>query len=108
MRSREEIVREVEDRNQFRREAGLPLLDVDGEVRHIQKYETKAELEEAYWNWYRNHPMKEKVKEETLAMIRQRENNPNWRPWGFFSGMTLMGEIHERMRALWTKEKGAR
>jgi hypothetical protein len=48
MRSREEIVREVEDRNQFRREAGLPLLDVDGEVRHIQKYETKAELEEAY------------------------------------------------------------
>jgi hypothetical protein len=52
-RSREELVKEVEERNKARCAAQLPLLNVETEV----KKSHQAERNEAYWNWYYNHPL---------------------------------------------------
>jgi hypothetical protein len=101
MRSREELVREVEARIQARIEAQLPLVSVEDEVKKIHK----AECDAAYRHWYCSHPMLPKFREEVLAKERDIRNDPTWRPWGFFSGMHYEGEVETKMCPLWKKER---
>jgi hypothetical protein len=101
MRSREELVREVESRNQARIDAHLPTLSIEAEVKKIHE----AECDSAYRHWYLSHPMLPKFRGEVLAKERNIRNDPTWRPWGFFSGMHYEGEVEKKMRPLWKKER---
>jgi hypothetical protein len=61
MKSREELIRGVETRNQIRAEAGLPLVAVEVEMEKIHQ----AELQVAYRHWYSTDALP-KIKDELL------------------------------------------
>ena len=52
MGTKEELIREIEDRNKARAEAGLPLVSVSQEIEKI----SKAELWRDYCDWYKTSP----------------------------------------------------
>ena len=82
MRSREEITREVESRNEFRAEVGLPLVSVPKEVEKIHK----GELWQDFRDWCETYPLRAQVAEEVLQTIRKEIGDPTWVPRGVLSG----------------------
>ena len=82
MRAKEELIREVEDRNKFRAEVGLPLVSVPKEVEKIHK----GELWQDFRDWCETYPLRAQVAEEVLQTIRKEIGDPTWVPRGVLSG----------------------
>jgi len=96
LRFKEELIREVEDRNKFRAEVGLRSVSVPKEVEKIHK----AELWQDFCDWCETYPMRAEVAEEVLQTIRKELGNPAWVPRGVLSGGGLGygHRVQERMR----------
>ena len=99
MRSRGEITREVESRNEFRAEVGLPLVSVPKEVEKIHK----GELWQDFRDWCETYPLRAQVAEEVLQTIRKEIGDPTWVPRGVLSGggWGYGHRVQERMRQIW-------
>jgi hypothetical protein len=98
MKSREELIREVESRNQFRAEVGLPLVSVEAEIEKLHRWEVR----EAYCRWYNTHPLRPKIEEEMLEVERKNRNDRNWLPRTYLNGgMTFSIRVEKRMRSLY-------
>ena len=68
MRTKEELINEIGDRNKVRAEAGLPLVSVPKELERI----SKAELWQDFCDWYKANPiLRAKVAEEVLQTFRK-------------------------------------
>ena len=102
MRNREEITREVESRNGFRAEVGLPSVSVPKEVEKIYK----AELYQDFCDWCRTCPMRAKVAEEVLQAFRKARSNPTWVPRGYLNGGgSYSHRVQQRMYQIWREER---
>jgi hypothetical protein len=103
MRNHEEITREVESRNDFRAEVGLPLVSVPNEVEKIYK----AELWQDFLDWCKTYPLRDKIAEEVLQAARKERGDPAWVPRGVLSGGGLGygHRVQERMRQIWREER---
>ena len=106
MRTKEELIREIEDRNKARAEAGLPLVSVPKEVERIYEWE----LEQEYWQDFRvwceaHQDLCKKIAEEVLQAFRKERGNPTWLPRGLLNGAWAYGsEVRERLQKIWKKE----
>jgi hypothetical protein len=101
MRSREELVREAESRNQARIEARLPLLSVEAEVRKAHK----AERDAAYRNWFKTHPFLQQFFAEALAKERERRNVTDWCPTLLNGSADIDRYVDKKMRPPWEEER---
>lgn len=81
MRTKAELVEEVEDRNKLRAEVGFPLVSLPEEVKKLEEAEREAEYDRKYQAWYtQNAALISRIKEEVLASESQRRGIPNWKP----------------------------
>ena len=64
MRTKEELINEIGDRNNVRAEAGLLLVSVSKEVEKI----SKAELWRDYCVWYTTSPLRAKLASVSLRL----------------------------------------
>jgi hypothetical protein len=99
MRAIQDIRKEVEERNKWRSDVGLPLLDVENEVKKMVKYEQSQD----YYTWVADHPeLHERVRAEILAKERESRNDPEWLPRGLLNGGMAYGrQVDDRMRELY-------
>jgi hypothetical protein len=99
IRTKEELIKEVEARNKLRGEAGLPLVSVPKEVEKI----SKAELYRDFCDWCEaNQDLRDKIAEEVLATFCEERGDPTWVPRGLLNGAGAYGsQIQERMRQIW-------
>ena len=102
MRSREELTREVESRNEFRAEVGLPLVSVPKEVEKIYK----AELWQDFRDWCdRNSDFQARIEAEELERERRERYDPTWQPRALLNGAGAFGsKVQDRMHQIWKKE----
>jgi hypothetical protein len=101
MRTKEELIREIEDRNKARAEAGLPLVSVPKEVEKI----SEAELWRDYCDWYNASPLRAKVAEEVLQKFRKDRGDPTWVPRKLLNGAMAYGsEVQGRLLKIWREE----
>ena len=103
MRTKEELINEIGDRNKVRAEAGLPLVSVPKELERI----SKAELWQDFCDWYKANPLlRAKVAEEVLQTFRKDLRDPTWVPRGVLSGgawgygLALQKKMHQ----IWEEE----
>jgi hypothetical protein len=103
MRTKEELIREIEDRNKARTEAGLPLVSVSEEVAKI----SEAERYRDYCDWYNASPHLKRIREEVLAEERRFRHDPNWVPRGHLSGggAGYAARVSEKMHQIWEEER---
>src|SRR6476660_9886884 len=98
MKSREELIRDVESRNQFRAEVELPLVSVEAEIEKIHGWEVR----EAYRRWYNTHPLRPEIEEEILEAERKSRDDSTWLPRYLLNGGLGFGvQVQKRMRPLW-------
>lgn len=74
-------VAEIEARNRFRKEAQLPPLSVDDEIRRL-----RCAYQEKQFENFMASPQRDIVESRLLARMRRELGNPHWRPTGFLSG----------------------
>jgi hypothetical protein len=103
MRTKEELIKEVETRNKLRAEAGLPLVSVPKEIEKI----SKAERYRDFCDWCEANPiLRAKVAEEVLATFREERGDLSWVPRGYLNGAGAYGAcLRERMRQIWEEER---
>src|ERR1700736_4727286 len=81
MRTKAELIGEVEDRNKLRAEVGLPLVSLPEEVKKLEYAERRAERQKEYEDWYaQNATLISRITNEVLALERQNRRIPNWAP----------------------------
>jgi len=99
IRTKEELIKEVEARNKLRGEAGLPLVSVPKEVEKIseaERYRDFSDCCEAHKDLH------DKIADEVLAKERLSRHDPTWVPRGLLNGAGAYGsQIQERMRQIW-------
>ena len=78
----QEILDDIERRNDIRREAFLPLLEVEKEFRRIKELKEESERARKFEGF--SEPLKQRVREKVLARMRREKNDPNWNPTGYF------------------------
>ena len=102
MRTKEELIREVEDRNKLRAEVGLTFVSVAEEVMKLQKLEQEAEFRREYRAWLdRNPGLQERIEAEELEKERRERGEPTWKPRALLNGAWAFGSrVSERMHAL--------
>jgi hypothetical protein len=86
MRNHEEITREVESRNDFRAEVGLPLVSVPKEVDKIYK----AKLWQDFLDWCKTYPLRDKIAEEVLQAARKERGEFRVACWVEAAGHTVV------------------
>lgn len=102
MRSRAEITREVEDRNKFRSENGLPLVSVPQEVEKI--YE--AALHQDFVDWSNAYPLRGRIRADVLEECRKERHDPTWVPRSYYNGgADYSGRVEDRLREIWRAER---
>ena len=77
-----QIRKDVEERNQLRKESGLAPISVKAELKRLRDVDASAK--EA--NFIRSSPLRPRVEAKVLAIMRRQRNDPNWIPTGFTSG----------------------
>jgi hypothetical protein len=92
MFDREAAIQDINERNRIRREARLPTLSVDDELRETEANARQQDFEE-FW---RTSPLRERVRAKIIARYRRCFGNPDWQPSGILSGYGLM--VHARTR----------
>jgi len=102
MRSKEELINEIEARNEVRREADLPLLSVAKEIDRI----STAELRQDYLDWYNTTPLRAKVAASILQECRDERHDPNWIPHSYLNGGgDYSARVDKKMHQLWKEER---
>ena len=107
MRPKEELIREIENRNKAQVEADLPFVSVPKEVEKISEWE----LEQNYWQDFRvwceaHQDLCKKIAEEVLQAFRKERGNPTWLPRNLLNGAMAYGsEVRERLQKIWKKER---
>ena len=86
--SDQEILDDIERRNDIRREAFLPLLEVEKEFRRIKELKEESERARKFEEF--SEPLKQRIREKVLARMRREKNDPNWNPTGVLSGGGLL------------------
>jgi hypothetical protein len=87
-RSDQEILDDIERRNDIRREAFLPLLQVEKEFSRIKWLKEDSERARKFKEF--SEPLKQRVREKLLAGMRRERSDPNWTPTGVLSGGGLL------------------
>lgn len=94
MFDREKVRKELEERQILRREASLPPIDIEAElkVRELSaEYNERAAIFRA---WQDSNPeLIEKIKADVLEDLRQKKGNPDWKPYGYLSGGGYMYHV---------------
>jgi hypothetical protein len=103
MRTKEELIREIEDRNKARAEAGLPLVSVPEEAEKL----TEVGFSKDFSEWCEAHSdLYRKIAEEVLQKFRKDRGDPTWVPRKLLDGAMAYGsEVRERLQKLWKKER---
>jgi hypothetical protein len=84
----QEILADIERRNDLRREAFLPLLEVEKEFRRIKELKEDSERARKFKKF--SDPLKQRVRERVLSRMRRERGDPNWSPTGVLSGGGLL------------------
>jgi hypothetical protein len=85
-------IRQIVQRNEIRKAAGLPLLSIPTELRKMKEAERAAEFEKfAAVHW-------EAIWEEVLAPIREARGEPCWQPTRFMEGLALQAQVSRLLR----------
>jgi hypothetical protein len=105
MRTKDELINEIEDRNKARAEAGLPSVSVPKEIEKI----SEAELRQDFCDWCEaRQDLWDTVAEEVLQTFRKERGDPTWVPLGLLNGAWAYGsQIQDRMHQIWKEETGA-
>ena len=100
-RSDQEILDDIERRNDIRREAFLPLLQVENEFSRIKGLKEDSERARKFKEF--SEPLKQRVRERVLARMRRERGDPNWNPTGVLSGGGLLFStlVNARLRKLY-------
>jgi hypothetical protein len=77
-------MREIAERNRFRKEAGLPLLSISRELRRMMH----AADSEKFRKFAKAH--RGRIYEKMLARVRRQRGDPQWAPSGVLSGGGLL------------------
>ncbi len=83
---------EIIERNNLRKEVGLPLLSIPKELRRIKTAEAYAKFAKF------SEIFRKRVQEKMLARIRHRIGDPNWKPNGMMAGMGFEYEVSREVR----------
>ena len=75
------MLAEIETRNKFRREYGLPPVDVQQELERARQVREREKFEQ----WMQS-PLRYRVEQKLLLRIRRQRSNPTWTPTGMLSG----------------------
>jgi len=94
-------IAEIAKRNQFRAEAGLPLLSVAKEIRRAK--EREAGLKEAEQFERFAGPLRERVSAKVLARRRRLGGDAKWTPDGWFGRLGFRSEVENRLRKLYNR-----
>jgi len=105
VQTKEELTREVEDRNKLRADVGLPLVPVAKEVQKLYA----AELRQDFLDWSdRNSDIRLRIEAEVLEAERRERHDPTWRPRALLNGAWAFGsKVQDRMLSLWEKKRNA-
>lgn len=103
MRNRKQIIQDIEDRNKFRSEVGLPLYSVKDEADKICQAESWKEFRE----WAEKYPDRAKVMGDVLQEAREARGDPSWVPTGALSGggWAYRNRVREKLRQIWEQER---
>ena len=90
-------LREIAERNSIRHEAGLPLLSLAKELRHMKEAADTQEFKK-FSDAHRN-----RLYEKMLARVRRRCGDPNWAPTGMLSGggLSFGAQVDKELRNLY-------
>jgi hypothetical protein len=101
--SDQEILDDIERRNDIRREAFLPLLEVDKEFRRLKVIKEESERTRKFKEF--SEPLRKRVREKVLARMRRDFGDPNWIPTGVLSGggMIFSIRVENRLRKLYER-----
>jgi hypothetical protein len=103
MNGDQEILADIERRNDIRREAFLPLLEVEKEFCRIKALKEDSERARKFKEF--SEPLKQRVREKVLARMRREMGDPNWNPTGVLSGggyiFSLM--VEQRLHKLYER-----
>jgi hypothetical protein len=92
-------LREIDERNRVRQEAGLPLLSIPRELRRM-KHAADAEK---FRNFAKAH--RGRIYEKMLARVRRQCGDPQWTPTGVLSGGGLRfgARVDEQLTKLYSR-----
>jgi len=92
----QELITEIDERNQLRLEAGLPLLSVAKEVRKIYDARRAQDFE----HFVETTPLRRQIEDELLARQKLARHDPEWKPTGMLSGggWAFYLEVRRRLR----------
>jgi hypothetical protein len=90
----------LEARQQLRKKAALPPLDIEAALWAMWKRAEREEAARAFENWKANNPdLVKAIREKALDELRTRGNKPaDWRPTGVLSGGGLSFDLMVRER----------
>ena len=91
--------------NLLRLKAGLSPIAMEEEIERIRVAKSKAKIEFLYFVYH--SPLRQRVSEKLLNRMRQRRNDPNWRPFGMLSGGGMAFELGltRQMEKLWSRQQ---
>ncbi len=90
-------IADITERNNLRKEVGLPLLSIPKEFRRIKTAEAYAR----FVNF--SEVFRSRVQEKMLARFRRRTGDPNWKPAGMMAGMAFESEVNREVRKLYER-----
>jgi hypothetical protein len=92
----------LEARQQLRKEAALPPLDIDAELKTMREEAEQADATRAFEDWKANHPaVVGTIRQEVLNGLRAEWTKPaDWQPTGILGGGRLWYEtvVQQRLR----------
>src|SRR5262249_25272025 len=94
---------DIERRNDIRRGAFLPLLEVEKEFRRLKDIQENSEFQKRFREF--SEPLRPRVREKELARVRRKMNDPNWIPTGMLSGggLPFSNSVEKRLRKLYKR-----
>jgi hypothetical protein len=81
----------IENRNQIRKEAYLPLIQVEKEFCRVKELRDGIKRAREFSKFA--DPLRQRVRDEVLAEMRRERDNPDWVPTGILSGGRYLYEI---------------
>jgi hypothetical protein len=89
---------ELEQRQQFRREVGLPPLDRAHELERLRRL-IEERRRAAFDAW--EPELRRRVEDKLLARCRRRRSDPTWVPAGMIKGLDFGLGVEETMLRIW-------
>ncbi len=90
-------IAEITERNNLRKDVGLPLLSIPKELRRIKAAEAYAKFAKF------SEVFRKRVRDKMLARVRRRCGDPDWVPKRMMAGMGFEYEVSREVRKLWER-----